>query len=112
MRFRSFVVIPVVLSAALLTGCTGQNAQPQGGQTPEAIDDGAILVALEQIDRGLNTQASIADAKEICADFDAKADSEAIDEHARELFADQAENELTTEQAQQIVRTLATNYCV
>jgi hypothetical protein len=112
MRFRSLVIVPVVLSAALLTGCTGQNAQPQGGQTPEAVDDGAVLVALEAIDPGLNTQDSITDAQAVCKDFDDKVDSETIDEHARELFSDQAETQLTIEQAQEIVRTLATNYCV
>ncbi len=112
MRSRPLLLVPVVLSAALLAGCTGQNAQPQGGQTPEAADDAAVLVALREIDPGLDTQDSIVDAQEICADFDSKADAETIDEHARELFSDQAENQLTIEQAQQIVRTLASNYCV
>ena len=95
----------------LLAGCTGQNAQPAGAQSPEPIDDEAILVGLEQIDPGLNTQSSIADADEICADIQDGDDPADIDEEAQELFGDQAENPLSIEQARQIVQLLATEYC-
>lgn len=109
---RSTLLVPIALAALLLTGCTGQNAQPSGGQTPEQVDDGAILVALEQVDPGLNTQDSIADADEICADIDEGVDSEEIDEHAQELFSDQAESPLSIEQARQVVQVLLIDYCV
>lgn len=112
MRFRSAVLVPAAVTALLLAGCTGQNAQPQGGQTPEAVSDEAILVTLGQVDPGLNSPESIDDAKQICADFDNKVGSEEIDEHARELFSDQADSELTVDQARQIVVAISTNYCV
>ncbi|BDI24130.1 hypothetical protein [Herbiconiux sp. L3-i23] len=111
MRTSRLSLVPLALAATLLAGCTGQNAQPVGAQTPEPIDDDALLVALEDIAPGLGGEGSIEAADAICAAIDDGDDSEAVDELALEELGGVADEELTEEQVQSAVRYIATEYC-
>lgn len=108
---RLLPLLPLALTAALLTGCTGQNAQPVGAQTPEAIDGDALLVALEDIAPGLGDEASLDAADAICKAIDDGEDSDAVDQVALDELGPISTGELTIVQAQSAVRYIATEYC-
>ena len=108
---RSVLAVPAVLAALVLTGCTGQNAQPQGAQSPDPVSSEALLAALAGVDPGLEDDASVDIADEICAMIDEGEDTEAIDEYAVEEFGPLAENEFDAAQAQDAITVITSDWC-
>jgi len=108
---RPLVLLPLAVSIALLTGCTGENAQPVGAQSPDPVSEDALLVSLESVAPGLGDQSSIDDADTICSAIEEGDSAEDIDELFVEIFSDQAEGELTIDDARNGVVVITTDYC-
>ncbi|MFD1715073.1 hypothetical protein ACFSBZ_11370 [Amnibacterium flavum] len=112
MRSPTLVTLaPLVLVVGLLTGCTAGDNQTPSGTTPEAVDPGALLVALEEVAPGLGDDGSVTVADAVCKALDDGEDSDAVDELALEQLGPVADGELTIDQAQSAVRVIATQYC-
>jgi hypothetical protein len=111
MRTRLLPLLPLTLAAVLLAGCTGQNAQPVGGETPDPIDTGALLVELEQVAPGFGDESSMPVADDICAAVQDGKDSDAIDEIALDGFSESTGTDVSLEQAQSAARLVTAEYC-
>jgi len=109
---RSALLLPLLVLPLALAGCAGDNQERYPiAEGTQAASDEALLVALEEVAPGLGSQDSVADKDATCEDLDAGLDAEEIDRNALDRFSDQAEEELTMEQASTIVRVISSGYC-
>jgi hypothetical protein len=108
---RPIAVATLLLSAALLTGCTSGNAQQPAGQTPEAVDGEALLTSLAEVAPGLDDDASLAVADQICQDIEDGVATEDIDEYAIAEFSEIADEPIDEGQVQDAISVITSNWC-
>jgi predicted outer membrane protein len=112
---RRWLVVATVASLALLsTGCAAEldeTPQQTAAATQSGPDPEALLERLGEIDPGLDDEASVADADELCLEVEAGESDAALAETARSLFGERAETELTDAQVESVVETVKGDYC-
>jgi hypothetical protein len=112
---RRIAIVAVVASVLLLaTGCAAEldeTPQQTAAATQSGPDPEALLERLGEIDPGLDDEASVADADELCLDLEAGESDAQLADTARSLFGARAEAELTDDQVDSIVETVKGDYC-
>jgi len=109
-------------SALLLlvaTGCTAtvttDPADPAATESAGAVQSGAdpdaLRDALAEIDPALDTEQSVADADEICAQIETTDEETELETSVRDRFSANTANELTDDQVAEVLDVIRSQYC-